>query len=161
MKTNEEYLDDYFDNQNELSRKGEQWRLRLTPEEFIEEIERIRAAGIEARKSDYFTEYHIQKNEEGGVAILLMDRVTIEEAKEQFDRLRKEREKRLAEIAPEVQKEIKLIQAPLNFGEILFIFKALWHKQITIEMLSKPVFDEFKETEHYQSILRRNEEESF
>jgi hypothetical protein len=102
----------------------------------------------------------IQKNEEGGVAILLMDRLTKEEIIEQFDRLRKEREKHLAEEAPKIQKEIMLIQAPLVFEKIVFIFKALMSKQITIEMLSKPVLDEFKKTDHYQRILRRNEEES-
>ena len=68
MKTNEEYLDDYFDKQNDLIRKGERWRLRVSPEEFIKEIERIRAYGIEARKSKELTEYHIQSNEDGMVS---------------------------------------------------------------------------------------------
>ena len=39
MKTNEEYLDDYFDKQNDLIRKGERWRLRVSPEEFIKGID--------------------------------------------------------------------------------------------------------------------------
>ncbi len=64
MKTTEEYLDDYFDKQNELSKKGESWRLRVTVHEFLTEIERIREYGVKARQSNYLTEYHIQKNEE-------------------------------------------------------------------------------------------------
>ena len=160
MKTIEEYLDDYFDKQNELSRKGELWRLRITPKEFIKEVERIKAEGIEAIKRNCLTEYHIQRKEECKVSILLMNTLTIEEISEQFDRLRKEREKYLAEEAPEIQKEIELIQTPLFLEEIKFIFKALWYKQITIEMLSKPVFNEFKETYCYQRIVRRNEKKS-
>lgn len=40
MKTTEEYLDDYLDKYNELKKKNELWRLRVTPEEFIAEVER-------------------------------------------------------------------------------------------------------------------------
>ena len=159
MKTTEEYLDDYFDNQNDLSSKGERWRLRVTPEEFIKEIERIRAYGIEARKSNYLTDYHIQRNEEGMVSIMLMDRVTLAEAKSQFERHRIESEKYFAKEAPKIQEQLKEIKAPLVFEEIVFIYKALWRKQITIEMLSESAFEEFKVTDHYEKIIRRNQEE--
>lgn len=160
MKSNEEYLEDYFNKKNELSRKGEQWRLRVTQEEFVNEIERIRADGIKAREMNYLTEYHIRRNEEAGVELLLKELMTKEEFIAQCSKLEEESAKLRANEAPEIRKEINLIQTPLGFGEIVFIFNALWYKQITFEMLSEPVFNEFKETAHYHRILRRNEEES-
>jgi hypothetical protein len=160
MKTTEEYLDDYFDKQNELERKGERWRLRVTPEEFIKEIASIRNYGIETRKQNILTENHIQRNEEAMVSIMLMDRATLEEMREQCNRLKKEGEKSFAEQAPAIQMELKHIQTPLAFNDIANIYTWLWRKQITIEMLSEKVAEEFKRTEHYEEIIRRNKEES-
>ena len=96
MKTTEEYLNDYLDKQKELSKKGELWRLRVTQEEFIKEIEKIRAYGFELRKSSSLTltEYHIQRNEEGQVAIMLMDTFTLDEMKEQVRRNKEQLRKR-------------------------------------------------------------------
>ncbi len=63
------------------------WRLRVTEQEFLAEVEKIRALGAEARKSNYQNEFSIKSGEDGQVAILLMDTVTIEEAREQVKRL--------------------------------------------------------------------------
>ena len=76
MKATEDYIDDFLDKYNELIKKEELWRLRVTPQEFIAEIERIRKYGKEARKSNYLNEYHIQCNENGMVSNMLMDKVT-------------------------------------------------------------------------------------
>jgi len=102
VKTTEEYLNDYFDKQNELSRKGERWRLRVTPEEFLAEIEKIRVFEIEKRKSNTLNEYHIQRSIQGMISIMLMNRVTLDEARDQFERLRKSSEEEFAQEAPEI-----------------------------------------------------------
>ena len=90
MKTNEEYLEDYFYKQNNLSKKGELWRLRVTEHEFISKIEEIREWGKKARQSNYLNKYHIQRNEEAQVSVMLMDKLTIEECKEQVRILKQE-----------------------------------------------------------------------
>ena len=43
MKSNSEYLDDYFDKYNDLKAKGELWRMRCSPEEFLKMLDKIRA----------------------------------------------------------------------------------------------------------------------
>jgi len=97
MKTSEEYSNDYFDKLNELSSKGEQWRIRVTHEELLSEIEKIRAYELNARKSKHLNEYHIQRNVEGMISVLLMDNVTTEEAREQCESHRKTNEESFAE----------------------------------------------------------------
>ena len=86
MKTTEEYFDDYLDKYNFLKKKNELWRLRVTPQQFLNEIKKIRERGKNARKEKYWNEYHIQRNEEASVSILLMDILTFEEAREQCRR---------------------------------------------------------------------------
>jgi len=88
MKTTEEYLDDYLDKYNDLKRKDELWRLRVSPQEFLLEIERIREYGVKLRQSNYFTEYHIQCNEKEQIVVMLMNRVTSDEFIAQVKRIR-------------------------------------------------------------------------
>ncbi|MCF8373417.1 MAG: hypothetical protein K9H64_17495 [Bacteroidales bacterium] len=160
MKSNEEYLNDYFQKQNELSRKGELWRLRVTPEEFLSEIDRIRNYEIENKKSNHLNEYHIRRNVDGMIEVMLMDRVTIQEAKEQLNRHRKDSEEYFAEEVPDIKRRLKLIQTPLSFRNIVNIYKWLWYKQITIEMIPENVLTEFIKTKHYAKIISKDEEDS-
>ncbi|MBX7109302.1 MAG: hypothetical protein K1X61_11700 [Chitinophagales bacterium] len=156
MKTTEDYLDDYLDKYNELKNKNELWRLRVTPEKFLAEIERIRAYGIEQRKSNYLNEYHIQRNQEGMIAVMLMDAMTLDEMIEQANRLSEAAKLQFAEEAPEVQKQVKKIQTPLKLDDSRRIYTWLFRKQITLEMLSKEVFEEFSKTRQYQSLINKN-----
>ena len=158
MKTTEEYSSDYFDKRNELSGKGEQWRIRVTHEEFLSEIEKIRAYEINERKSSHLNEYHIQRNVEGMISLLLMDNVTMEEAREQCESHRKASEESFAEEVPEIKLKLELIQTPLSYRESVNIYKWLLRKQITLEMISEDVFNEFTKTKHYEMIVRRDEE---
>jgi hypothetical protein len=96
MKTTEEHLDDYLDKYNKLKKKNELWRLRVTPEKFLTEIERIRAYGIEQRKNNYLNEYAIQKNQEGMIAVMLMDVMKKEETIAQFKRIAELNKKQFA-----------------------------------------------------------------
>jgi hypothetical protein len=156
MKTAEEHLDDYLDKYNVLKKKNELWRLRVTPEKFLAEIERIRAYGIEQRKINYLNEYAIQKNQEGMIAIMLMDVMTKEETIAQFKRIAELNKKQFALEAPKVQERVKQIQTPLKFEDTKRICTGLFRKQITLEMLSKEVFEEFSKTPQYKSYLVRN-----
>lgn len=87
MKTTEEYLDDYFDKYNELKMKNDLWQLRVTPEEFLAEFERIRVYGTEERKNKYLNDFHVKSTQDNMISILLMDKMTREEMKEKCDRL--------------------------------------------------------------------------
>lgn len=86
MKTTEEYLDDYFDHYNDLKWRNETWRLRCSAEEFLAELDEIKKGAKESRKSGYLNEYHIQSNVRGQIAVLLMEKMTVEEFKEQCER---------------------------------------------------------------------------
>ncbi len=158
MKTTEEYSNDYFDKLNELSSKGEQWRIQVTHEEFLSEIERIRASEKDMRKSEHLNEYHIQKNVEGMISFLLMDKATTEEAREQCESHRKANEESFAEEIPRIKQRLKQIQTPLSHRDSVNIYNWMMRKQITIEMLSETVFREFSKTKHYEMIIRTEKE---
>ena len=131
MKPTEEYLKEYYDKLYELSSKGEEWRIGVTPEEFLLEIERIREYEICNANNKHLKEFHIQRNVEGMISVMLMDKVTLEEAKEQCVKLQKAAEKNFAEDVPEIKQRLKLIQTPLKFRDTVNIYKWLWRKQIT------------------------------
>jgi len=61
MESNEKYLEKYFLKKSELEQKGEIWRLRVTQEEFLSEIQRLREYEIDAKKNSNLNEYHIQQ----------------------------------------------------------------------------------------------------
>ena len=73
MKATDEYLDDYFDKYNELKKKNDLWRLRVTPEEFLAKIVRIRVYGTEKRKNKYLNDFHVESTQDNMISILLMD----------------------------------------------------------------------------------------
>jgi hypothetical protein len=80
--------------------------------------------------------------------------VALKEAREQANRLQKAGEERFKKEAPLIQNELlKLIKPPLSFFDKVHIYRWLFRNQITIEMLSKEVFDEFKETKQYENYI--------
>ena len=155
MNSTEEYISDYLEKYTTLLKKGELWRLRVTLSEFIKEIERIREYGSEQRKSNYLTEYHIQKNQEVGIEVMLMDAATREEMEAQFKGLNEAAEVERAKEIPIILERIKHIQTPLKSEDIRRIYKWLFYKQITLEMLSENVLNEFKETRQYETLVKR------
>ena len=62
MESNEKYLEKYLLKKAELEKKGELWRLRVTQEEFLSEIQRLRKHEIDAKNNSTLNEYHIQRN---------------------------------------------------------------------------------------------------
>lgn len=156
MRSNAEYLNDYHQKKFSLEAKGELWRLRVTEDEFIAGLEKIRSYGEEARKGNYLTEYHIERNEEGQVSVMLMDILTIEEMIEQFNRLKNNSQEQFAKEAPEIQRRIKNLTTPLKFHDAVKIYRYLIRKQISLEMLPENVLEEFKKTRHFRLLMSRN-----
>jgi hypothetical protein len=87
--------------------------------------------------------------------------VTFEQVKAQTEYVRKNAEISFAKEAPEIQSGLKDIQTPLSFSEAVHIYRWLFRKQITIEMLPEDVLNEFIKTDLYQKLIRTNENESF
>lgn len=156
MKTNEDYLKDYDHKLDALIAKGEIWRIRVTRQEYLAEIERLRIYEIDELKSKRFNEYHIHKSINCTISIMLMDRVTHEEAKKQFENNRLIREKYLMEEIPEVMEGLNKIKVPISFNNIIKIYKWLFYKQITYEDIPDDVLNEFKETEQYEILVRND-----
>jgi 16S rRNA C967 or C1407 C5-methylase (RsmB/RsmF family) len=78
-KTQEDYFDDYLDNYNELLKKNELWRLRLQPQEFIDEVDRIFKKCAQDSLSGYLNAYASSANKKSMIAVLLMNKQTYEE----------------------------------------------------------------------------------
>lgn len=155
MKSNSEYISDYLEKYTFFLKKGELWRLRVTLKEFLKEIERIREYGKEARERNYHNEYHIQSSEKGMVSVLLMDASTREEIIAQFKEHKEAADIERSKEIPEIRERIKHIQTPLKFEDVKRIYKWLFYKQITLEMLPENVLNEFKETRQYETLVKR------
>lgn len=83
-------------------------------------------------------------------------KITLEEAKEQAEKLNKQGAARFAKEAPVIQKELGLIETPLSFSHIVHIYRWLCRKQISLDMLPKKVLKEFKETKQYEKFLKES-----
>jgi hypothetical protein len=157
MESNEKYLEKYFLKKMELEKKGELWRLRVTQVEFLSEIQRLREYEIDAKKNSKLNEYHIQRNIQGTIAVMLMDSFTLEEAKEQTKRQSEASEKEFAEEAPLIRERLKSIKTPLSFRDAANIYRWIFRKQISIDMLPENVKVEFTKTRHYESLKNKKE----
>ena len=62
-------------------------------------------------------------------------------------------EQKFAKEAPEIQLQFKQIQTPLSFDDTRNIYRWLFRKQITFEMMSKEVLNEFKKTTSYKKLM--------
>ena len=152
MEPNEKYLEKYLLKKAELEKKGELWRLRVTQAEFLSEIERLKEYEIYSKTNSSLNDYHIQRNIEGTISVMLMDACTLEEAKEQTQRLHDESEKRFAEEAPMIRERLLLIETPLKFRDSANIYRWIFRNQISIDMLPIKVKDEFTKTRHYKTL---------
>lgn len=155
METNQIYLIDYDSKVEKLKTKDELWRLRVTREEFISKLEELRIYEKEAKERKYFNDYHIERSIKGSIAIMLMDALTFEEAMAQSKILKKEAEKQFAIEAPEMKVLVRKLELPLTIPKKRFIYSSLFRKQITLDDLQISVKDEFKNTEQYESLLKR------
>jgi hypothetical protein len=152
MESNEKYLEKYLLKKAKLEKKGELWRLRVTQEEFLSEIQRLREYEIDTKENSILNEYHIQRNIEGAISGMLMGSSTLEEMKEQTKRLKKESEKYFAEEAPMIRELLILIKTPLKFRDSARIYRWTFRNQISIDMLPLKVKEEFMKTRHYTML---------
>jgi histidyl-tRNA synthetase len=152
MKSNQEYLEIFNLKKKELEERGELWRMRVSEDEFIVEIEKIRRYGIEARKNSKLNEYHIQRSEEAQVYVLLMEKSTKEEMIEQANLISKQAEEEHKQEIESILSSLEKLQTPLKFRDIINIYRWIFRKQISIEMLPDNVRDEFVKTKHYEML---------
>ena len=81
-----------------------------------------------------------------------MDACSLEEMKEQTKRLSEESEKEFAEETPMVRERLESIETPLKFRDAANIYRWIFRKQISIDMLPLKVKDEFTKTIHYETL---------
>ena len=156
MKSNQELLDYYLDRYNILKEKNELWRLRVSPQKYLSELEKIRAYGIQARATGQLTECNIQSNQDGMLGILLMDKMTYAEVKDQFERSKKQQEKCFAEEAPRIQAVVKKYKTSLSNAQCRRIHTWLVRRQIDLAKLNKEVQTEFKRSRFYENYRKRH-----
>lgn len=152
MESNEKYLEKYLLKKAELEEKGDLWRLRVTQEEFLKEIQRLRKYEIDTKGNSTLNDYHIQQNIEGTISIMLMESSTYDEMKEQAKRIHEESENDFAEEAPMIRERLILIKTPLKFRDSAKIYCWIFRNQISIDMLPLKVKEEFMNTRHYEKL---------
>jgi hypothetical protein len=152
MEATEVYLEKYLQIKAELEKKGELWRLRVTQEEFLKEIERLRQYEFDSMQYGTINEYSIQTTIENSITIMLMNKITAEEAKAQADRLNEASEKHFAEEVPKIIERLKFIETPLKFRDSARIYRWIFRKQITIDMLPTAVREEFVKSTHFKRL---------
>ena len=118
-------------------------------------MEGAKNRAAEDREMGYFNEFHIQQNETNVIALALQNSCTREEMKAQFDRFKEAEEASYKREAPQVQKKISELVSPLNFKDVVTIYKALFVKQITLDIIPAAVLPEFTKTRQYQSLKKR------
>jgi len=81
--------------------------------------------------------------------------VSLEKMKAQAEKSRKHSEEAFARDAPKIQKGLKELTTPLSFNDTVHIYKWLYRKQITLEMLPGNIREEFLNSQQYQVYLAR------
>lgn len=154
MKSIEDYIDDYLDKYNKLSKEEGIRVLKFTPEEFIRRAEEIQAFQMEFNQKGYFNERKIAREVDSMFRLLLQDEVIENGSNEQFEERKKARAEHYARDAPKIQAYIKGIQAPVEFGDVVILYNALSRNQITLEMIPSDVLEEFKQTRQFLKVFR-------
>jgi hypothetical protein len=71
-----------------------------------------------------------------------------QEDKKPFDR-----ESQRTQQLREIREGLPLIKTPLDPSDVRHLCRCIYRKQITIDMLSKQVFEELKETNLYKNLI--------
>ncbi len=79
MMKESDYFDDYLDAYNFYRKFGENFRLKITPVEFIEQVEILNTYINEIRSCGHYTEYDLQLIKKRFIETLLETVVTPEE----------------------------------------------------------------------------------
>jgi hypothetical protein len=153
--TNQEYLQQYNEKYNSLANKNELWRLKVTQQEFMQQIAALRVYEAQQQQSNYFNAYTVDSNIKGSIAIILMDKLTFEEAMAQSKVNQLLNKEIYRKEAPEVKSKVQQFLTPLSFGNIKYIYAGLFRNQIKLSDLPPNVLEEFKQTAQFKSLLRR------
>lgn len=74
-----------------------------------------------------------------------------EEDKKPFDK-----EAQKAQQLKQIHDGLPLIKTPLDPSDVRHLCRCIFRKQITIDMLSKEVYEELKETELFKDFMKSN-----
>ncbi|MFA6923854.1 MAG: cyclic-phosphate processing receiver domain-containing protein [Bacteroidales bacterium] len=100
--------------------------------------------------------YNISFQERAKLAkklLLKQQPITLEKAKEQCRMLKEHAKIGFARDAPMIQEGVKKIKPPLTYNNNVHIYRWLFREQITLEMLSEEVLEEFKQSELFEKYL--------
>ena len=76
-------------------------------------------------------------------------KINMEQDKKPFDR-----EVQRAQQLKQIHDGLPLIKTPLEPSDVRHLCRCIWRKQITLDMLSKEVYEELKETDLYKSFVK-------
>lgn len=155
MKTTEELFDDYLDVYNDLKRKNELWRLKVSPHEFLEKVKSLNEKVNETKKGSpqelaiRIRKYNIE------IAKLLSINPTINEVRKQIETINKSSQIAFEKEKENIKYQIQKIELPLTSKELINIYKWIGRNQIAFSDLPLPIQEEFKQTSKYQNLLNR------
>ncbi len=152
MQSTEKYLKVYRTKKEELSKKNELWRLRITEEEFLKEIDRLKQYEKNNKESKHLNDYHIERNIDTCIEVMLMNKPTTEEVIAQITSMTKASEEQFVSEATEIQNKLPFIKIPLRSRDARNIYVWIFRKQISIDMLPLKVKDDFIKTKHYETL---------
>ncbi len=155
MQPNEFYLAQYNTKVQELTAKNELWRLRVSEQEFLQKIEELRIYEAKEKESKCLNDYHIESNVKGSVAVMLMDKMTIEEMKTQSKRMQEYADIGFQKEAPKIKILAEKITAPITNRDTIYIYRWLFRNQIQLTDLKPDVLKEFQQTRNYQTLINR------
>lgn len=160
METNEQLFDKYLDKYNELKQRNELHKLKYSPSEFLEEVERIRKSITEQWDTCILGPNWVIETEKKALILLFSNKVTYEDMKTHANKSQKRSEKTFLKQAPKIKAEIKKLKVPLDFFDIQLIFRALLRKQVSLSYLSTEVLNDFMKTEQFEVYIKKKLENS-
>lgn len=57
---------------------------------------------------------------------------------------------------PEIKRQLSEIKTPLEFNDVVHIYRWIFRYQIRLDDLNPDILNEFKNTEHYKKLKREN-----
>ncbi len=147
-------IEKYREQKKELIKKNELWRICIeTEEQFIEELDNI---FIETLMFDFINEYHRKNTIKGKINILLQTKSTYNEVIENQKKIEKEKGLSDKEYIPYIKEQLKILKTPLEWDDIVHIYKWIWRNQIKFDDLNYEIQKEFKKTKQYERLKIEN-----
>jgi hypothetical protein len=155
MKTTEELFDDYLDVYNDLKRKNELWRLKVSPNEFLEKVKSLNEEVNETKNGSPLELAMRIRKFKIEIAKLVSSRLTNDEIKKQFEAINKATQITFELEKESIKNQINKIESPITSKERINIYKWIGRNQIAFSDLPNHIQEEFKQTSKYQNLLNR------